>query len=89
MSETELWLCSPPGYPFGQKIAKTDIGGLKSFLISTTPDEQVQEMIRQMSDEEIVADLERNGFTFEEQWRPPQEISLDEAAQAWGRIRRG
>jgi len=89
MSDSELWLCSPIGYPFGEKIAKSDIGRLKSFLIGTTPDESVQEMIRQMSDEEIIADLERNGFTFEENWRPPQEISLDDAAAAWGRVRRG
>ena len=68
MSDTELWLNSPEGYPFAEKIAKSDIGALKSFLIKTTPDEDVQEMIRQMSDDEVIEALEKNNFSFDEEW---------------------
>lgn len=83
MSDQELYLCSPPGYPFGQRIAKSDIGGLKSFLIGTTPDDAAQELVRQMNADEVYRSLESNGFTFEENWRPPQEISLDQAVEGW------
>lgn len=70
----ELWMNTPVGYPFAQKIAKTDINGLKSFLISTTPDEGLQEMIRQMNDEEIVQTCLDNGFTFDEDWYGYREL---------------
>lgn len=64
----ELWLNSPIGYPFAQKIAKSDVGGLKSFLINTTPDQDLQETIRQMSHQELIESFERNNFTFDEEW---------------------
>ena len=64
----ELYLNSPIGYPFAQKIEKNDDGQLKSFLINTTGDEQIAETIRQMSHEELIQDLERNGFTFDEEY---------------------
>ena len=65
---SELWLNSPEGYPFAEKIEKNDIGRLKSFLINTTPDEGLQEHIRQMTSEELYRSLEDSGFTFDEVW---------------------
>lgn len=66
--EPVLYMNTPPGYPFAQKIEKTDIGGLKSFLINTTPDENLQQMIRDMSDEEVVQTCLDNNFTFDEEY---------------------
>jgi len=68
MSDEELWLNAPEGYPFAQKIAKSDTGQLKSFLINTTPDEQVQEMIRKMDHDEVVQACLDNNFTFDSEW---------------------
>lgn len=65
---TELWLNVPEGYPFAEKIAKDNIGGLKSFLINTTPDESIQQMIRDMSDQEVIQTCLNNNFTFDEEW---------------------
>lgn len=62
----ELWLNSPEGYVFAQKIEKGDVGGLKSFLINTTPDETVQDLIRGMGHEELIQSLLTNNFTFDE-----------------------
>lgn len=64
----DLWLNSPIGYPFAQKINKNDVGALKSFLIGTTADEQTHEMVRNMSHQELIEDFERNNFTFDEEW---------------------
>lgn len=64
----QLWLNSPEGYPFAQKIEKGDIGQLKSFLISTTPDEATQELVRQMSHEQLIESYINNNFTFDEQF---------------------
>lgn len=64
----ELWLNTPEGYPFAQKLEKSDTQGIKSFLISTTPDEQIHEMIRQMSPIEVIQSCLNNNFTFDEQW---------------------
>lgn len=68
MSDDELWMNTPEGYPFAQKIAKSDTNGLKSFLINTTPDEQLQEMVRQMDHEQVVQACLDNGFTFDSEW---------------------
>lgn len=65
---TDLWLNSPIGYPYAQRIEKNNDSQLKSFLIGTTADEQTAEMIRQMTHDELVEDLERNGFTFDEEY---------------------
>jgi hypothetical protein len=65
---TDLYMNTPIGYPFAQKILKTDIGGLKGFLINTTPDQDLQQMIRDMTDEEIWQTCLDNNFTFDEQY---------------------
>ena len=64
----ELWMNSPVGYLYAQKIAKSDINGLKSFLINTTSDELLQQMIREMTDQQLYENYERNNFTFDEEW---------------------
>lgn len=65
---SELYMNVPIGYPFAQKIEKSNIGGLKSFLINTTPDESLQQMIRDMNDEEVVQTCLANNFTFDEEY---------------------
>lgn len=84
-SPQELWLNSPDNYPFSQKVNKNDVGGLKSFLISTTPDDQLQEYIRQMSHYELIRSLLGNGFSFKESWQPPLQIDQDTAINLWSR----
>lgn len=64
----ELWMNSPEGYPYAQKISKNDVGGLKSFLINVTPDDFLQEQIRQADHPTIIQQYLENGFTFDEQW---------------------
>lgn len=88
-SPTELWLNSPDNYPFGQRVNKNDVGGLKSFMISVTPDETLQEFIRGMSHYDLIASFLSNGFSFKETWRPPTQISEDESVYAWSRRQRG
>lgn len=64
----ELYMNSPEGYPFAEKIAKTDIGRLKSFLIGISPDEALQQIVRDATNDEVISMLEKSGFTFDETW---------------------
>lgn len=68
----QLWLNSPIGYPFSEKIEKTDTGRLKSFLMNTTPDQELQQEIVAMTHDELIETFERNGFTFDEEWFGPR-----------------
>jgi hypothetical protein len=70
-----LYLNSPAGYPFAEKIEKTEISRLKSFLINLTPDEHFQNEIRAYSDEQLYKSLEDSGFTFDEEWRGVIEVT--------------
>jgi hypothetical protein len=65
---SELYMNTPVGYPMAQKISKTDIGGLKSFLINITADKALQQMVREMTDEEVWQTCLDNNFTFDEQY---------------------
>lgn len=76
------YLNAPVGYPIASKIEKTDIGGLKSFLINTTPDESMHELVRAASDEEVVKMLTDSGFTFDEQWYGSRELPTTNGAPA-------
>ena len=67
-SEKTLYMNSPVGYPFAQKIEHRDVGNLKSFLINTTPDELLQQQIRDMSHEAVIEAYLLNNFTFDEEW---------------------
>lgn len=71
---TDLYLNVPVGYPITQAIKKTDIPALKSFLINTTPDDQLQDWIREMSDEEIIQNCLDNGFTFDPEFLGYREV---------------
>lgn len=64
----ELWLNTPEGYPFAQQIEKSNTQAIKSFLISTTADEQIHDMIRQMEPLQVIQSCLDNNFTFDEQW---------------------
>jgi hypothetical protein len=74
MNDNELYLNVPEGYPIDRKIAKSDIHGLKSFLISNTPDDQLQDWVREMNDEQIVQTCLDNNFTFDEVWLGYREV---------------
>lgn len=64
----ELYMNTPEGYPFAQKIEKSDIGQMKSFLINTTSDDQLQQMIREMTNAELIQTCLDNNFTFDTEW---------------------
>lgn len=67
--ERELWMNSPIGYAYAQRIHQKDEGQLKSFLINIfAGDEAYAEAIRQASLEDVVQTLLDNNFTFDEQW---------------------
>lgn len=65
---TQLWLNAPEGYPIAQEISQDDTGQLKSFIIGLTPDEEMQESVRQMTHEEVLQWFADNNFTFDEEW---------------------
>jgi hypothetical protein len=64
----ELYMNVPEGFVFAQKIEKSDIGGLKSFLIGLSPDDNLQEDIRQMTNEQVIHTCLDNNFTFDEEY---------------------
>lgn len=74
MNDEDLYMNTPQGYPFAQPLKKSDVGGIKSFLISTTPDEATQEMIRQMEDDQVIQTCLDNGFTFDAEWYGVREL---------------
>lgn len=75
-STQELWLNSPIGYEFVEKIEKSDLGRLKSFLINlfAQGDDSVGDAIRNASHEEVVQTFLNSNFTFDEQWYGYREI---------------
>jgi hypothetical protein len=78
---TELWLNSPQGYPFSERIGHRDIGRLKSFLINTTGDEITQEWIRGMTHEELIQCYLDSNFQFLETWRPADVYDIEQSIQ--------
>lgn len=68
--EGELWLNSPIGYEFVERIEKADVGRLKSFLINifAADDDAAGDAIRQASAEEVVQTFLNNNFTFDSEW---------------------
>lgn len=64
----ELWMNSPVNYPYAERIEKSDMMGLKRFLLQTTPDEEAQEFIRQMDHKQVIKALLDSHFTFDEEW---------------------
>ena len=67
-SKDVLYMSSPVGYQFAQKIDQHDISNLKSFLINIFQDEFVAESIRKASHEEVIQTYLDNGFTFDSEW---------------------
>jgi hypothetical protein len=68
MNDSDLYMNVPMGYPFAAKLTKADIGGIKSFLINTTPDEQAQQLVREMTNEQVIQTCLDNNFTFDPEW---------------------
>lgn len=68
--ERELWVNSPVGYAFAERINQRDEGRLKSFLINlfTAGDDQAGDAIRQATLEEVIQTFLNNNFTFDPEW---------------------
>jgi len=72
--DSELYLNAPEGYPIVARIKKSDTLGLKSFLIGMSLDDRTQDMIREMSHEEVVNTCLANNFTFDPEWYGYREL---------------
>lgn len=64
-----LWLNSPVGYPYAEQISKDDSEALKRFMLQLAGgDEDMQEIVRESTPQQIVKMLEDSNFTFDEEW---------------------
>lgn len=74
----ELWLNSPIGYAFAERINQHDEGRLKSFLINlfTAGDDQAGDAIRAASKEDVIQTFLNNNFTFDEEWYGVRELPM-------------
>lgn len=68
--ERELFMNSPIGYEFAERITQKEEGRLKSFLINifAPGDDQAGDAIRAANLEDVVQTLLNNNFTFDEEW---------------------
>lgn len=66
----ELFMNSPVGYLFAERIEKNEEGRLKSFLINVFAggDDQAGDAIRQATHEEVIDTFLNNNFTFDPEW---------------------
>jgi hypothetical protein len=74
--EGELFMNSPIGYEFAERVEKSNVGGLKSFLINifAGADDVTGDAIRAASHEEVVQTLLNNNFTFDPEWFGKREL---------------
>lgn len=69
----QLWLNTPVGYPYAERIHQNDIGNIKSFLIKIfvgagdVPGGD-GDAIRQATQEELIDTCLNNGWTFDPEW---------------------
>ena len=71
----ELWLNSPVGYPYADKISKNDEGGLRRFMIMISgSDEDSIEIARAASHVELLKMLLDSKFTFDPEWYGAREL---------------
>lgn len=77
-NESELWLNSPVGYLFAERINQRDEGRLKSFLINifAQTDDAAADAIRQASLEDCVQTLIDSGFTFDSEWYGVRQLPM-------------
>lgn len=68
--ERELWLNSPVGYLYAERINQREEGRLKSFLINifAQGDDASGDAIRNASLEDCVQTLLNSNFTFDTEW---------------------
>ena len=66
----DLWLNSPIGYLYVERIEKKDMGHLKGFLINTftAGDDLMGDAIRQADDKAVIETYLNNNFTFDPEW---------------------
>lgn len=77
--EGDLYLNSPIGYEYAEKIEKGEVGRLKSFLISIfagADDEPggMGDAIRNATQEEVIDTFLNNGFSFDTEWFGKREL---------------
>lgn len=66
---SELWLNSPQGYPYAERIEKNDETNILRFCIMIcNGDKDADEMIRKANHQERIAWLEASNFTFDTEW---------------------
>lgn len=71
----ELFMNSPIGYPYAERIEKSEVGRLKSFLINLfASDEKYGDAIREATHEEVIDTFLNNGFTFDPEWYGVREL---------------
>ncbi len=86
--ERELFLNSPVGYPFAERINQREESRLKGFLISlfTQGDDAMGDAIRQSTVEQCIQSFLDNNFTFDEQYYGVREIPLGSSGQPLSRL---
>lgn len=74
--ERELFMNSPEGYAFAERINQRDEGRLKSFLINVfgAMDDAWSDAIRAASLEQVVQTFLDNNFTFDPEWYGVREL---------------
>lgn len=84
----ELWMNSPVGYAFAERVEKSNVGGLKSFLINVFApgDDAAGEAIRAATQEELIQTLLNSGFTFDPEWYGIREIPKGPSGQPLSRL---
>lgn len=75
-SEQELWLNSPVGYPYAERINQREDSRLKSFLISlfAQGDDEFGDAIRRAETVDVVQTFLNNNFTFDADWLGAREL---------------
>jgi len=74
--ERELWMNSPVGYLYAERINQREDGRIKSFLINifAQGDDEAGDSIRHASLEDCIQTLLNNGFSFDPEWYGNREL---------------
>ena len=75
---SELWLNSPVGYPYAEKVRKSDTQGLKRFMLQITAgNKEMEQSVRDSTHLEIVKMLEDSKFTFDPEWYGARQLPMN------------
>ena len=71
----ELWMNSPIGYPYAEKIEKNNEHEILRFMLMISgADEANQEVLREATHDQRIKMLEDSGFTFDPIWLGQREL---------------